>query len=111
MKRNITIDNVEYTVSIEKDEGCWYCGQCVQIPGALSQGKTLNELMDNMKEAIGLMTEWQKDKNEKYKDDKLVAAVTERFMQNHNSEGELSDKELIILNSRINFARYLAGKL
>ena len=62
MKRDITIDNVEYTVSVEKGKGGWYCGQCVEIPGALSQGKTLNELMDNMKDAIEMMIEWQKEK-------------------------------------------------
>lgn len=47
---------MEYTVIIHKDEkNGWYTGQCVQIPGALSQGRSLDELMVNMKEAISLM--------------------------------------------------------
>ena len=48
---------------------------------------------------------------EKLKDAEIVAAVTERFMQNRKGEGELTDNELFILNSQINFARYFAGKL
>ena len=48
---------------------------------------------------------------EKLKDAEIVAAVTERFMQNHKGDGELTDNELFILNSQINFSRYLADKL
>ena len=111
MVRTITIDNTKYTVSVENDKGGWYCGQCADIPGALSQGKTLNELMDNMKDAIEIMIEWRDEKNEKLKDAEIVAAVTKRFMQNREGESELNDKELFILSSQINFTRYLANKL
>ena len=53
---------MEYTVIIHKDEKSgWYTGQCVQIPGALSQGRSLDELMENMKEAISLMVECLKE--------------------------------------------------
>ena len=51
--------NMEYTILIHKDvEGGWYCGQCQQLPGAISQGKTLDELMENMKDAIQLVLEY-----------------------------------------------------
>ena len=47
---------MEYTISIQKDaKSGWYCGQCVQLPAAISQGETLNELMENMKDAILLV--------------------------------------------------------
>ena len=53
---------MQYTVIIHKDEESgWYTGQCVQIPGALSQGRSLDELMENMKEAISLMVECLKE--------------------------------------------------
>lgn len=49
---------MEYTVIIHKDEKRgWYTGKCVQVPGAMSQGKTLDELMENMKDAIRISVE------------------------------------------------------
>ena len=53
---------MEYTILIHKDvEGGWYCGQCQQLPGAISEGKTLDELMENMKDAIQLVLEYNKE--------------------------------------------------
>lgn len=47
---------MEYTVIIHKDEESgWYTGKCVQVPAAMSQGKTIAELMDNMKDAISMV--------------------------------------------------------
>ena len=64
---------MEYTVLIEKNpETGWYCGQCKQIPEAISQGSTLNELMANMKEAIELAIECRnEDLKELYKGRKI----------------------------------------
>lgn len=54
---------MEYTISVHKDsESGWYTGQCVQIPNAISQGATLDELMDNMKDAISMILEYNKEK-------------------------------------------------
>ncbi len=57
-----------YSIIIEKDEKCGlYIGQCCEIPMALSQGKTIKELMANMKEAVELAIEVQKEETtEKY---------------------------------------------
>ena len=53
---------MKYTVIIEKDpESGWYIGKCVQVPGAVSQGETLNELMENMKDAITLVLDYYRD--------------------------------------------------
>ena len=53
---------MEYSIIIEKDpESGWYIGQCAQLPEALSQGETLDELMANMKEAIELVVECRKE--------------------------------------------------
>lgn len=53
---------MEYTISVHKNtENGWYSGQCVQIPGAISQGKTLDELMENMKDAITMILEYNKE--------------------------------------------------
>ena len=56
-------ENMEYTVIIHKDEESgWYTGKCVQVPAAMSQGKTIAELMDNMKDALSLVLQCYKDK-------------------------------------------------
>ena len=48
---------MEYTVIIEKDPKTnTYTGQCVQLPAAISQGDTYEELMENMKDAINLVS-------------------------------------------------------
>lgn len=53
---------MEYSIIIEKNpETGWYCGQCSQMPEAMSQGATLDELMQNMKEAIALAIECRKE--------------------------------------------------
>ena len=50
---------MEYTVIIEKDPKTnTYSGQCVQLPAAISQGDTYEELMENMKDAINLVLEY-----------------------------------------------------
>ena len=48
----------EYTIIIEHDPATGlYCGQCQQLPEAISQGSTEEELMDNIREAIELVLE------------------------------------------------------
>jgi predicted RNase H-like HicB family nuclease len=48
----IQVYNVKVT---EHSEGL--TGQCLELPGAISEGKTLDELKANMKEAIELVLE------------------------------------------------------
>ena len=51
---------MKYTIMVAKDEqGGWYVGRCSEIPVALSQGKTLDELLANMKESIELALDCQ----------------------------------------------------
>ena len=48
----------EYTIIIEHDPDTGlYCGQCQQLPEAISQGRTEEELMTNIREAIELVLE------------------------------------------------------
>ena len=54
---------MDYTILIHKDEKSgWYIGKCIQVPGAMSQGETLDELMENMKDAISLVLDYYKEK-------------------------------------------------
>ena len=44
----------KYTVYIEQDEDGVFVGSVPNIPGCYSQGNTIDELMQNMREAITL---------------------------------------------------------
>jgi predicted RNase H-like HicB family nuclease len=50
MKPNITL-----TAIIEKSEDGWYVGQLEEMPEVLSQGKTVKELISNLKDALNLI--------------------------------------------------------
>ena len=46
-----------YHVVLKEDEDGWYAVQCVELPGAISQGRTKEEALANIKEAIKLLLE------------------------------------------------------
>ena len=47
----------EFTVVIEKDEDGYFVGTASQLKGCHTQAKSLDELMDRMKEAVQLCLE------------------------------------------------------
>ena len=50
-----------FTVLIEKDEDGYYVGSVPSLKGCHTQGKTTEELLKNIKEAIELCLEVEKD--------------------------------------------------
>lgn len=56
-----------FTVVIEKDEDGYYVGYVPSIKGCHTQGKTIDELMENIKEAIELCLEIEKKEIEQEK--------------------------------------------
>lgn len=55
-----------FDVVVEKDKGTGqYFGSVPALPGCYSQGSTLEELLDNMKEAISLHLESLDKKDER----------------------------------------------
>ena len=56
-----------FTVIIEKDEDGYYIGYVPPIRGCHTQGRTIDELMKNIKEAIELCLEVEGKKIEKEK--------------------------------------------
>ena len=46
----------EFTAIIERD-GEWYIAYCPEIPGATGQGKTKDEALETLAEAIALILE------------------------------------------------------
>lgn len=49
----------EFYVVIEKDEDGLYVGEAPQLRACYSQGRTIDELMENMREVIALCLEEQ----------------------------------------------------
>jgi predicted RNase H-like HicB family nuclease len=47
----------QFDVVIERDEEGLYVGSVPQLPGCHTQGKSLDELMDRMREAVELCLE------------------------------------------------------
>ncbi len=50
-------NTIQYTVDYCITSDGWYLGRCREVCGALTQGKSYDELMENMKEAIALSLE------------------------------------------------------
>jgi len=53
---------MDYTIRIERDaKSGWLCGQCEQLPEAITQGRDINELMFMMQDAISLVLACKRD--------------------------------------------------
>ena len=52
----------EFTAIIERD-GPWYVAYCAEVPGANGQGKTRDECLANLREAIALMLEHRREES------------------------------------------------
>jgi len=62
-KMKVSVENREFTIIVEEEpEGRGFSGQCKELPTAISQGKTLEELEENIKDAIQLVLDIQEDR-------------------------------------------------
>ena len=48
---------MEYTAIIEKMSNGWYFAQCEQMPNAITQGETVDDALENLKDAMRLLFE------------------------------------------------------
>jgi len=53
---------MKITVITYQDEEGWYVAECPVIPGCVSQGRTVEEALANIREAIQLCLEVRKEK-------------------------------------------------
>ncbi len=53
---------VEFTVIIEKDEDGYYIAEAPDLKGCYTQGKTLDEVLKNIREVIDLCLEAEGEK-------------------------------------------------
>lgn len=59
----MSISKQEFYVIIERDEDGYYVGEVPQLKACYSQGKTIDELITNIKEVIELCLEEAGDEN------------------------------------------------
>ena len=56
------IDNkMEYTAIIEQTSDGWYIGHCAEVPNAHTQGVTIEEVVENLKEAVDLILSCERE--------------------------------------------------
>ena len=55
---------MKYRIFIEQDENGIFVAECPSLPGCISQGKTRNEAIENIKDAISGYLESLKKHNE-----------------------------------------------
>ncbi len=65
---------MKYTILLEKQTEGGYTAQCLEVPGAVSEGETKEEALKNVKEALALVLEVLKE--EAIKMSKKVEEVT-----------------------------------
>jgi predicted RNase H-like HicB family nuclease len=59
----VSVENREFIIIVEEEpKGRGFSGQCKELPNAISQGKTLEELEENIKDAIQLVLDIQEDR-------------------------------------------------
>lgn len=51
------MQSMKFTVALEKQPEGGYTAQCIELPGAISQGETKREALENIQDAIQLVLE------------------------------------------------------
>lgn len=57
----------KFTVIVNKEKEGGYSGQCLELPGAISEGETLEGLKSNMTDAINLVLQYIESRAKKDK--------------------------------------------
>ncbi|WPP53465.1 type II toxin-antitoxin system HicB family antitoxin [Catalinimonas niigatensis] len=56
---------MKFTAIIEQDSQGWYVGQVEELPAAISQGKSIEEVKANLLDALQLLMEVNREATEK----------------------------------------------
>ncbi|MBI5332639.1 MAG: type II toxin-antitoxin system HicB family antitoxin [Candidatus Aenigmarchaeota archaeon] len=54
---------MKYTIALRKEKEGGYSAQCLEVPGAISQGETKEKALKNIKEAIEMVLEIIKEES------------------------------------------------
>jgi predicted RNase H-like HicB family nuclease len=67
------MNKMNYTAIIEKSDDGYYVGQVQEIPAAIAQGKTIDELKQNLLDALRLVIDHQRKQTiSQYKGRKII---------------------------------------
>jgi predicted RNase H-like HicB family nuclease len=55
------MNKINYTAIIEKSDDGYYVGQVQEIPEVIAQGKTIEELKQNLMDAIQLVIDYHRE--------------------------------------------------
>ena len=55
----------QYTAIFERGEDGWWIASCLEMPEAITQGETIEEARENLKDAIQLLLEVRREDGEK----------------------------------------------
>lgn len=69
---------MRYTIILEKEEEGGYSAQCLELPGAISQGESKEEALNNIREAIEAVLEVLNQEVEKLREVVEISAVEVR---------------------------------
>lgn len=64
--------NLKLTMVVENGDQDWFVGQIAEIPGVLTQGKTIEETKENLLDALELYLEAQREDHAPTADAKIV---------------------------------------
>ena len=74
MRRTKIMETRKFTIQVFKSPEGGYTGRCLELPAAISEGDTMEQLETNMKEVIQLVLESIEDKTKP--DQKIVIEIT-----------------------------------
>jgi len=72
----VEVKNLKLTVVLRKEEEGGYSAQCLELPGAISQGETKKETLTNIREAIEGYLEAFPEELEQLKRKKELVQIT-----------------------------------
>lgn len=65
--------NFKFTAIIEKGDDGWYVGQIEEVPEAISQGKTIAELKENLIDALQMILDLKREAvNQQFEGRKII---------------------------------------
>ena len=67
------METQKFTIKIQKAPEGGYSGRCLELPGAISEGDTIEDLKANMTEAIELVLETIKE--DSIQDEKITIEI------------------------------------
>ena len=69
----------KFTIQVIKSSEGGYTGRCIELPAAISEGDTMEQLETNMKEAVQLVLEYIEEKTKS--DQKIIIEIPNRVSE------------------------------